>query len=284
MRARFGAARVAVTGWACGALGGGAVGVAAESGAVTRTLLGLVRDDLDERDLADRVCRACVDGLDVDGAALSLLTGSESRVTLAATNSVARLLEELQFTLNEGVCMEAAVTGRPVLVPDLHDPGQGARWPLFAAAVAERAAVSALFALPLQWGAINLGVLHLYRAAPGPLGEEQWRDAVAASDTAALMMLDQRTDPGPGTVGEATLDAGPAGADLVGSTGSWLDEAAGGRAEIHQATGMVTVQLGVKATDALARMRGYAFSHQQLLIEVARDVVARRLVFTEEMS
>lgn len=252
----------------------------AESGAVTRALLGIARTGIDEGDLARRICQECVAGLEVDGAALSLLTGTESRVTLAATDPVAGLLEELQFTFNEGVCMEAAATGRPVLVPDLHHSTQTARWPLFAGAVAERSPVSALFALPLQWGVVNLGVLDLYRLTPGGLPDAQWRDAAAAADTAALMMLGLRTDPDPGSIG----DTGPADADAAGTTGQWLAEAAGGRAEIHQATGMVQVQLGLSGTDALARMRGHAFVHQRLLIEVARDVVHRRLVFTEETS
>ena len=47
---------------------------------------------------------------------------------------------------------------------------------------------------------------------------------------------------------------------------------------------MVLVQLGISATDALARLRAHAFVHQRLLIDVARDVVARRLVFTPDMT
>ena len=65
---------------------------------------------------------------------------------------------------------------------------------------------------------------------------------------------------------------------------AWLDPALGHRAEIHQATGMVLVQLGVSAIDALARLRAYAFVHQRLLIDVAHDVVARRLVFAPDMT
>jgi hypothetical protein len=79
----------------------------AEVGTVTRALLELARDDVDHRDLAGRICQACVDGLDVDGAAISLLTASVSRETLWATDATAELLEDLQFTLNEGACMEA---------------------------------------------------------------------------------------------------------------------------------------------------------------------------------
>ncbi len=232
---------------------------------VTRALLAIARGDVDDRALAMRICRACVAGLDVDGAAISLLTGSVARQTLAATDETAQLLEDLQFTLNEGACMEAANTGRPVLVADLGRSSKVAQWPVFAAAVIERSAVQAVFALPLQWGVVNLGVLDLYRRKPGALDDDQLRDAIAAADTAALMMLELRTDP----------DDGGAG---------WLDHAVAHRAEIHQATGMVSVQLDVGTPEALARMRAHAFVHNRLLTDVARDVVARRLAFTEDME
>ena len=140
-----------------------------------------------------------------------------------------------------------------------------AQWPVFAAAVIEHTAARAIFALPLQWGAINLGVLDLYRWKPGGLDDDQLRDAIAAADTAALMMLELRTEPDDGGVG-------------------WLDQAVASRAEIHQATGMVSVQLDVSATEALARMRAHAFVHNRLLIDVAADVVGRRLAFTQDME
>ena len=47
---------------------------------------------------------------------------------------------------------------------------------------------------------------------------------------------------------------------------------------------MVSVQLDISAPEALARMRAHAFVHDRLLIDVARDVVARRLAFTENME
>lgn len=236
-----------------------------ELGTVTRALLGIARNGVDSRSLAARICHACIDGLDVDGAAISLLTTTVSRETLWATDPVAEMLEDLQFTLNEGACMEAATTGRPVAVADVHIGLHAARWPMFAAAVAEQTRARALFALPLQWGVVNLGVLDLYRVAPGELSELQWNDAVSAADTAALMMLGQRTDPDD-------------------HDGGWLDSAFSHRAEVHQATGMVLAQLGISADDALARLRAHAFVHQRLLIDVARDVVHRRLVFTRDMT
>jgi GAF domain-containing protein len=233
----------------------------AERGAVTRALLEIARDVEDERALAEQVCRACVVGLDVDGASISLLTTSSGCETLWASDATAELLEDLQFSLGEGVCMEAAVTGRPVLVPDLHDSTEVRRWPIFAAAVVEQSEVGALFAVPLQWGTVNLGVLDLYRRAPGSLSDAQLRDAMSAADITTLMFLGVRTDPG----------------DEAG-----LDHLAHNRAEIHQATGMVLAQLGVSVTDALARMRAYAFAEQRLLGDVAHDVVSRRLRFTRD--
>lgn len=230
-----------------------------ELGAVSRALLAIARDVEDDRALAEQICRACVAGLDIDGAAISLLTASSARETLCATDATAELLEDLQFSLGEGACVEAAASGRPVLVADLHHLTEASRWPIFATAVVEQSGIGALFAVPLQWGTINLGVLDLYRNAPGALSDAQLRDAMSAADMAALMFLGVRTDPGDGT---------------------WLDHSLHGRAEIHQATGMVLVQLGGSAQDALARMRAYAFAEQRSLRDVAHDVVARRLSFT----
>ncbi len=234
---------------------------------MTRALLGIARHDVRDQVLAEQICRACVDGLDVHGAAISLLTGSPSRETLWASDPTAELLEDLQFTLNEGACMQAASTGSPVLVPNLNDSTEAQHWPVFAAAVAEQTDALALFALPLQWGTVNLGVLDLYRRTPGGLSRDQWRDAISAADVAALIMLDARTSDGDGD----------------GDGDGWRDPASSARAEVHQATGMVLVQLDVSAEVALSRMRAHAFVEQRLLIDVARDVVSRKLRFTDDM-
>ncbi len=231
-------------------------------GPVSRALLAAFEATHDDRGLAEQVCRTCLSGLDVDGASLALHAVSAARETLWASDAVAGLLDDLEFSLGEGVCMEAATTGRPVFVADVC-AADLRRWPVFADAVVERTPARALFALPLRWGAVNLGVLHLYRRTPGPLPAEQRRDVVAAVNTAALMMLGARTDPG---------------------DGPWLDPTVSNRAEIHQATGMVLAQLGIGATDALARMRAHAFSEKRLLLDVAHDIVTRRLQFTPDQS
>jgi GAF domain-containing protein len=232
-------------------------------------LVGIAGYCADKRALAEQVCRACVEGLDIDGASMSILTASVARETLWVSDATASLLEELQFSFGEGPCMQAATTGRAVMVADLNDSLDAASWPAFAAAVLEQSNVRALFVVPLHWGVINLGVLDLYRVAPGGLSQDQCRDLIAATNLAALMMLELRTDP------DDSLG-------LHDSDAPWLDPTLSSHTEIHQATGMVIAQLNIRATDALARLRGHAFSHQRLLLDVAADVVARRLIFTEE--
>ena len=65
----------------------------------------------------------------------------------------------------------------------------GRRWPVFALA-ARQAGAAAIFAFPLQIGAIRAGVLGLYRERPGPLTAFQLGDALIFADTATLLLLD----------------------------------------------------------------------------------------------
>jgi hypothetical protein len=58
-------------------------------GAVTQALLAIARDNSDDRVVASRICQACVVGLDIDGAAISLLTTGPGRQTLAVTDETA---------------------------------------------------------------------------------------------------------------------------------------------------------------------------------------------------
>lgn len=52
--------------------------------------------------------------------------------------------------------------------------------------------------------------------------------------------------------------------------------------QVHQTTGMVTVQAGVDLDQALLMLRARAFSSRRPLLDVARDIVERRLRLTQE--
>jgi AmiR/NasT family two-component response regulator len=53
----------------------------------------------------------------------------------------------------------------------------------------------------------------------------------------------------------------------------------GTHAEIHQATGMISVQLGVTLEEAFVRLRAHAFASNIALGALAGEVVRRRLRF-----
>jgi hypothetical protein len=206
------------------------------------------------------VCAAIVALTRVDGAVAALATSATLRETVYADNDIATGLEELTLTLGEGPGVDAVGTGEPVLADDMAGPDARSRWPVFAPAAAA-AGAQAVFALPLRIGAIRFGVLTLYRRSPGGLTQAQTSDGLALADVVCLLLLD-RMDP----AGDGAPD--------------WAVRRDGVRhPEVHQATGMIIVQLGVTAEIAFTRLRAYAFAHNRALRDVARDVVARRLRF-----
>ena len=56
-------------------------------------------------------------------------------------------------------------------------------------------------------------------------------------------------------------------------------ERGGFRSVVHQASGMIMIQLGVEIYEALSRLRAFAFAEGRSVTDVARDVVARALRF-----
>ncbi len=175
------------------------------------------------------VCAAAVAAVGVTGAWLSAARGAEAGHLMRVTDEVSEQLAELHLTLGEGPCLDAAASGGPVLASDLAGGEPGRRWPVFALA-ARQAGAAAIFAFPLRIGAIR-AVLGLYRERPGPLTAFQLGDALIFADTATLLLLDAQDQAG----GDLAALAGPGGqpTDLASS-----------RAEIDQASGMLTEQLG----------------------------------------
>ncbi|HET9968734.1 MAG TPA: GAF and ANTAR domain-containing protein [Streptosporangiaceae bacterium] len=209
------------------------------------------------------VCAAVIPGVQVTGAWLSAAPDGQAGHLMQVTDEVSRQLAVLQLTLGEGPLLDASASGGPVLASDLAGGEPVTRWPAFAPA-ASQAGAAAVFAFPLVVGAIRAGVLGLYRNRPGPLSEFQLGDALVFADTATMLLLDAQDRAGAGT--------GPG--DGPGGQPAGL---AAHRAEIDQATGMLTEQLGVSITDAFVRLRAYAYVNDLQLADVARDIVARRL-------
>jgi hypothetical protein len=211
------------------------------------------------------VCAAAVAAVQVTGAWLTAASDGQAAHLMRVTDELGEILAELELTLGEGPLLDAAAAGGPVLASDLETVEAGRRWPGFAPA-ARQAGAAAVFAFPLRIGAIRAGVLGLYRDRPGPLSGFQLGDALVFADTATLLLLE--ADGRERAAGHGVLESGPGGqpADLALR-----------RAEIDQATGMLTEQLGVGIADAFIRLRAYAYVHELRLTDVAQDIVARRL-------
>lgn len=204
-----------------------------------------------------RLCQVAAEIVGVTGAGVMLMSGELPQGSLCTTDHVSDLIEELQYTLGEGPCVDAYRHNNVVLEPDLVNPTTR-RWPAFSPRASE-AGVRAMFAFPLRDGAARIGALNLYLDRPGSLSDDEHADALVMAEVIAHWVLDAQ--------------AGAA----VGTVATDLEPDADFHSVVHNAAGMVSVQLGVSVTEALVRLRAHAFGQDRLLRDVAEDVVSRRL-------
>lgn len=204
------------------------------------------------------LCEAAVDRLGVDGAVLSVADSSGRPQLRESTDTLGAQLVELEITVGEGPSVDARRLGGPVLVTDLDSHASQFRWPGFAP-LAVTAGAGAMFVLPMTVGAIRFGVFALHRARPGPLSPSALPDSLVFADMALRLLLDEQAG--------VTVD------------GAVDDELPLHIPQVHQATGMIAMQLDVRVEDAFVRLRAAAFAAERPLAELAADVVARRVRF-----
>jgi hypothetical protein len=202
------------------------------------------------------LCQTAVDRLGVTGVTLTVDTVAGWPEPRHATDALGARLLELQVTVGEGPYLDVWQEGGPVLVANLDAPAAQLRWPLFAPLGVE-AGACALFALPMSIGTIKVGVFALHRTMAGPLDPEVLVDSLAFAELAMQLQLDEQSG-------------------LDGADGHNLELRT---PQVHQATGMVSVQLAVTMDEAFSRLRARAFADQRSLADLAGDVVGRRLRF-----
>lgn len=207
---------------------------------------------------AERLCAACVLALPVRRAAIAISVNGHSLEVLSATDQIAEQVEWTQVTLGQGPGFDAVASGGPVSLVSLTQAD--GRWPMFIPEIAGTG-IGAMYALPLQVGAIKVGVLDLY-CDPGEfLDGPDFADAVAVSELLTTVLL----------------AVGPDGR-IPESLGPWWNQPLGTR-EVHQATGILMEQLRIDARSAYVRLQAFAFGNRQSLRDVAGEVVGRRLRF-----
>jgi hypothetical protein len=218
-------------------------------------VLGLLQAQQDPGALTGTAA-AAAGALGVDGLAVSLVAAGEVTELLWCADGAARQFQDLQLTLGEGPGPDAVRTGAMVWVPDLTQVSDR-RWPAFAMEAPDLEA-RAVFCFPMAIGAIKVGVLTAVRRTPGPLTSAQADDALVLASALTARCLNHE-DPDTGA-----LDPMDPLCDLQ-------------HAVVHQATGMLSVQLALTLPHALLRLRAHAYSSGHTITSIAQDVVARRL-------
>jgi hypothetical protein len=218
----------------------------------------LLRDGASDVHLR-RLCEVAAEITGMTGAGIMVMSGGVRQGSLCSTDSVSELIEEQQFALGEGPCMDAYRHDRPSLEPDLAHP-RHSRWPAFTEAVIGPGG-AAVFAFPLRVGSVRLGALDLYRTTAGPLTDDQHADGLVMADVTAEALLVMQADALPGQLAVELA----VGSDF--------------HPVVHQAAGMVAAQLEISVAQALVRLRAHAFAYERPLAEIARDVVALTLRF-----
>jgi hypothetical protein len=209
---------------------------------------------------AQAVCLACLETLTGFDAAIVVLRGdARAQQVLGASDSWATQLAETQYTVGEGPGVDAYLSGGPVLIPDLGVEQE--RWPGFTRSAMAMGA-AAMFAFPLQIGAIRLGTLELVRRHPGGLPGGAMREVLLLAELATTGLLEE--------AGEAER----AGREFaLRPVTSYRD--------VNVATGMLAAQLRISLDDAFVRLRAHAFGQGRSVLAVARDVLDRRIRLEE---
>ncbi|MCV7177378.1 antitermination regulator [Mycolicibacterium sphagni] len=200
--------------------------------------------------------------MDVDAAAFSLVFDGANVGTFGASDSRARVYDEMQFVVGEGPCLDAVARCVPVMVADLADAGEH-RWPAYGPMMIAQE-IRGVYAMPVAVAGEYVGALDFFRTVPGDLSREQIAGMAVAAELVQLPLLDLLSK---------DLRAG----FTDPSSNAWADLNALSRTEVSQATGMLMAQLNLTAASALARLRAHAYASGRSATSIARDIIDRRL-------
>lgn len=206
----------------------------------------------------DDLCELFLRHLPVSGTAVSTMGDLLGNETISASDAQAARLDELQFDLGEGPCWDALRSRRPILEPDIQKRPQRV-WAAFSRAISDQE-VGALFAFPMLVGPLKIGAVDMYARDPVSLDQQQTMRAAQLTGIVARRVLQQAL--------------GPLPEDAKETEGKYS------RRIVHQATGMVLAQLGISPEDAHMVIRAHAFSTDQTMMDVSREILEGRLDFS----
>jgi hypothetical protein len=212
--------------------------------------------------LASRLCDFCLERVRARGVAVSVVSNHDVVAVIASSGDLVDDFVEAQSRRQSGPSIEAARSGVAVLEPDL--AGRGLlRWPRLVPDPAA-ARVAGAYAFPLAYGAVSVGMLDLVTGhGDRALSADQVALALTVSEVALEGLLWLQSGRGNGDLSPTIASAGEQ---------SWV---------IHQAAGMVSVQLDVEVTNALQRLRDEASARRRTVGDLAEAVVSRQFTFVD---
>jgi putative methionine-R-sulfoxide reductase with GAF domain len=202
-------------------------------------------------DVLTRVAEYAVKAIPgADGAGLTLLDGPMPRTIVASEPFVAQV-DAIQYQLDEGPCITAAMEGRTVRSDSLE---QDVQWPRFGPKVA-RLGVHSVVSLPLTTTEGTLGALNVYAHAN------------RAFDDYAVLIGELFAVPAAVAVQNAQVLA------TAKRLADQLQTALTSRATIDQALGVVMSRVGCGPDEAFARLRAISQRENRRLAAVAQELL-----------
>jgi transcriptional regulator with GAF, ATPase, and Fis domain len=213
-----------------------------------RALADAVREMADERSMAttlDRVVQTCVEAIEhCDMAGVSILEHGEIR-TVAASDETLRLIDQLQFELGEGPCVDALRTEESIVSNDLD---QDERWTTWGPALVSRVGMRSVLSFRLATRRDTFGALNLYAADAGAFDHEDvFEGEVLAAHTSVVLATSLKEEQ--------------------------LLRALESRTVIGQATGRLIERFGLDADQAFAVMRRVSQDQNIKLHALAQHLV-----------
>ncbi|WP_111767868.1 GAF and ANTAR domain-containing protein [Nakamurella deserti] len=218
---------------------------------VLAELSGLLRADRDlDAILADVVAMAKRRVPGTEEAAITLVRNKKA-ATVASTGGMAVPLDELQYEMGYGPCLDA---GRDNEVKHISDAATEGRWARYLPRAREHGLASSL-SIPLPVENYLVGALNLYASVPGAFEPASLAlgEALAAHITAALSHAEARR-----------------GHRVRAEN---LERAMVTRSIIEQAKGIIMVQRKCTAGDAFDILRQISMDENMRLAEVAAQLV-----------
>lgn len=198
-----------------------------------------------------RVAELCVRAVyGADGAGVTWVVARKP-TTVTAAGDFVRRIDEIQYALDEGPCLEAYSTQQMVLVEDLE---RDERWPRFTPAALDNG-LRGVIAAPLTVHVAQLGALNIYALQPGAFDDAAVRTAGLFAEQAAIVLANA----------EAFTRAQ--------TTATNLGEALTSRAVIDMAKGIIMSREKCSPEEAFDHLRRLSQTRHRKVREIAQGLV-----------